>query len=94
MNKEIHISQESPHGWWIAALIERFEYYDEDQNDPERECLANRNLTLIKANEREEAYSKALEAGTASNGIECVNKDGEKGIWIFEGIETLLPIYD
>jgi len=34
MKKMIPYSNRSPYGWWIAAYVLRFEYYDEDKKIP------------------------------------------------------------
>jgi hypothetical protein len=95
MGKHVPNRNRSPHGWWVATLIERFEYYDEDKPNQRRRCTANENVVLIKARGREQAYKKALAEGQAVNGIEAVNLDTRrKGIWVFEGISSLLPVYD
>lgn len=95
MSKRIPTRNSSPHGWWIATLIERFEYYGEDKSNPRRRCLAYENVVLIKARGREQAYKKALVQGRAGQDTECVNLDtGRKGLWVFEGISSLLPVHD
>lgn len=93
-SKAIPSKNKSPYGWWIASLVERFEYYDEDKNNLNRRCLAWVNTILIQAHDREEAYRKALEYGSYSEGSEAWDDTGRKGCWRFEGIATLLPIYD
>jgi hypothetical protein len=83
------------HGWWIATYIERFEYYDEDTSNLNRRCLAWENTILIKARTREEAWRKALAEGRLSEGSEAWDGEtGRKGAWHFEGLTSLLPIYD
>ena len=82
-------------GWWIASLIERFEHYDEDKANLNRRCLAYENTILIKAPNREVAYRKAVVQGRLSNGIEGWNSSsGRKGAWRFEGLTSLLPVYE
>jgi hypothetical protein len=85
----------SPHGWWIASYIERFEYYDEDRRNLRRRCLAWENTILVKARNREEAWRKAMAQGRLSDGSEAYEaKTRRKGAWRFEGLTSLLPIYD
>ncbi len=86
----------SPFGWWIASYIERFEYYDENKNNPARKCLAWENTVLVRARTREQAYRKAVALGRLSNGNEFWDSTNpkRKGAWHFEGLTVLLPIYD
>lgn len=86
----------SPYGWWVATLVERFEYDHEDKNNPRRRCRAWTNTVIFKAEDREEAYSKAIEYGELTKTDKCDWSDdkGRKGKWIFEGLSSLLPIYD
>lgn len=84
----------SPHGWWIGAYIERFEFNDEDRTNPKRRCLAHENTVLLQAKDRDEAYRKLIELGSGET-PECMDvSTGKKGFWRFEGPTLLLPIYD
>src|SRR4051812_14682412 len=85
----------SPHGWWLASYVERLEYYDEDASKPDRRCLAWENTILIKAADREQAYRKAVAMGRLVDGSEAWDAStGRKGCWRYEGLTSLLPIYD
>ena len=85
----------SPHGWWIASYLERFEYEDEDRSSPDRRCLAWENTILVQARTREQAWRKAMAFGRLGEGSQGWNaKTGRKGAWHFEGLTSLLPIYD
>ena len=86
----------SPHGWWVATLIERFEYDHEDKNNPRRRCQAWVNTVIFKAIDREQAFDKANKYGELgkSNKSDWSDEKGRKGKWIFEGISSLLPIYE
>jgi hypothetical protein len=95
MSKRIPTCNRSPHGWWVATLVVRFEYYGEDKSNPRRRCGADENVVLIKARGREQAYKKAVAEGRVGHGIEGINTDTRrKGIWVFEGVSSLLPVYD
>jgi hypothetical protein len=83
----------SPYGWWLATCLERFEFYDEDKSNSNRRCIAWENTILIKAKDREEAYGKAVENGKLSDGSEA-DFNGRKGTWVFEGLTSLIPIYE
>ncbi|MGB5620556.1 MAG: DUF4288 domain-containing protein [Desulfobacterales bacterium] len=83
----------SPHGWWFATCLERFEYFDENRSNSNRRCIAWENPILLKANDRNEDYKKAIEKGKLSEGSES-EINGRKGTWIFEGLTSLIPIYE
>ena len=85
----------SPHGWWIASYLERFEYHGENRRNAGRRCLAWENTILVRARDREAAWRKALAWGRLSDGNEASNiRTGRKGVWRFEGLTSLLPLYD
>ena len=87
--------QRSPSGWWVAILIERFEFYDEDKKNPRRRCLVYENTVLLKACDAEVAYRKAVRLGKLSESCECIDeKSRRKGKWKFEGLSDLLPVYE
>jgi hypothetical protein len=95
MRKKIPIRNQSPVGWWIASYIERFEFYDEDTANSNRRCLAWENTLLIRARNREEAYRKAVRLGRLADGSEASDAGtGRKGAWRFEGLTSLLPVYE
>jgi hypothetical protein len=93
--REIPFRNRNQYGWWIASYLERFEYYDEDRRNLNRRCLAWENTILIKAGDREEAWRKAVAHGRVGQGPEARDVDtGRKGSWHFEGLTSLLPVYD
>jgi hypothetical protein len=91
---KIPFRNHSPYGWWIAAYVERFEYDDEDSKNLNRRCFAWENTIVLKARDREAAYTKAMKVGRRSNGSRAWNGDGRKGQWKFEGLTLLLPLYE
>ena len=95
MRRRIPHRNRSPSGWWIASYIERYEYHDELKRNPNRRCLAWENTILLKAPDREAAYRKALATGRLCEGTESRDeRTGRRGTWRFEGLTSLLPIYD
>ena len=87
----------SPIGWYVASLLHRFEWCDEDKSNLNRRCLAWENQILIKADNPEEAYAKAIEHGKSheeSGQMWESDNEERKGRWRFEGLRSLLPIYD
>ena len=96
MGQNIPDRNKSPYGWWVATVIERFQFDDEDLENMRRRCRAFSNVVLLKADDREQAYKKAIEYGQL--GIEdkshWSNDKGRKGRWIVEGLSSLMPIYE
>lgn len=86
----------SPVGWYVASVLMRLEWNDEDKSNLNRRCLAWQNQILIRANNPEEAYAKAVEQGKLHEEGECWKVDNEaiKGKWHFEGLTSLLAVYD
>ena len=85
----------SPVDWYVARILVRFEYYDENKSNLNRRCKAWENQILIKATSPEEAYEKALDHGKLHEEGEAWDENtGRKGSWQFEGLTSLLPIYD
>lgn len=83
----------SPVGWYVASVLLRFEFYDEDKTKLNRRCRAWVNEILIKAKTPEQAYKRALFWGKLGEG-EDLTDEGRKGKWIFECLISLLPIYE
>jgi Domain of unknown function (DUF4288) len=93
VSSKIPYRNKSPHGWWIASYIERFEFDDEDAANLQRRCLAWENTILIQAKNRDEAYRKAMTRGRRSEGSPA-QINSRSGRWRFEGLISLLPIYE
>jgi hypothetical protein len=86
----------SPFGWWVASYIERFEWKSEDRTKLKRRCLAWENTVLIKAKDREVAYQKArsIRKTYSPEWRNYGNHPGRPGRWVFEGLTSLLAIYE
>lgn len=92
--KSVPYWNRSHSGWWWASYLVRFEYYDEKRKNLSRRCLAWENTILIKASTREQAFRKAVRQGKLMEGMEAWDEgSGRKGAWLFEGLTSLLPIY-
>lgn len=86
----------SPVNWYLAEILLRAEWCDEDKRNPNRRCKVWENTVLIKASSPKEAYTKAMKLGkehAKGDFWEEGNKD-RKGQWHFEGLTSLLAIYD
>jgi len=96
MAKPVPWKNKSPTGWWVATMIERFEFEDEDTSNPRRRCRAWSNVVILKAHDRHHAYRKAMRYG--ESGEEAFNSTGgppgRKVKLIFEGLSSLVPVYE
>ncbi len=86
----------SPVGLYVARILIRFEFYDEDKNNVNRHCQAHENEILVKADTQKEAYKKALQFVklAKSEGYTTDGKNKRKGKWLFEGLTSLVAIYN
>jgi hypothetical protein len=95
MGKDIPYRNKTPYGWWVASYIERQEWLDSSPTSDRSRCIAWENTIILQAPDREAAYQKAIDIGSLSNGTTFQNEDGTRnGRWVFEGLTSLLPIYD
>ncbi len=96
MRGKIPSRNKSPTGWWVATIIERFEFDDEDKSNLRRRCQAWSNVVVLKARNRNHAYQKAMRYGRlGKDGSDCVDtRTRRKGRWVFEGLASLVPVYD
>ena len=74
--------------WYIAGLIEVFEYNNSDR------ISACENYYLIEANSLKLAKNKAFKIGKSIDSVECSDEKGKKGYLRFYGISSITPIYD
>ena len=97
MVDEIPRRNRSPHGWWIASYLLRA-VWDDEPSPPNsrRRCLAWENTVIIQAPDREAAYAKALllAAENAVGDFHDEARRSRKGRFVFEGLTSLMPIYD
>lgn len=92
--KKVPDRNRSPTGWWIASFIERAVWDGASRSPEASRCTAWENTVIFKAKDREAAYKKAVLLGS-SNKLEFSDPAGKKaGRWVFEGLTSLLPIYD
>ena len=73
--------------WFLAELIQQFEYANEDKRD------VWVNTILVRANSPEEAYEKALKFGEAYNET-YINTDNVEVTVTFRGLRDLYLIYE
>ena len=84
----------SPYGWWIASYILRAAWDDEPNPNPNSRCVAWVNTIILQAPDREAAYAKAIALGSQSSTEFEDPQRTRKGRWVFEGLSSLLPIYE
>jgi hypothetical protein len=73
--------------WWLADLIVEFTFEGEVGN------LVHYNLTLVRADSAEEAYSKSLRLGVEHEST-YTNSDGKLVTVRFRGLRDPYVIYD
>jgi len=93
MEKKIPHRNISSYGWWLVSYIERAAWDDTPNPSPNSRCLAWENTIIIKAPNREAAYKKAIKLAKISSEFSDA-KGNRTGHWVFEGLTSLLPIYD
>ena len=87
----------SPYGWWVASYLERFEYKDARPTNTRSKCLAWENTILVRGKTRDVAYRKALafaKSGRTGRWSRFGDPPGRLGRWVFEGLTSLLAIYE
>lgn len=85
----------SPVDWYVGSYLIRFiEVEDENNADEESEFLSWENTVIVKANSLEEAYTKVEEIGKEHDSPYKGGKEGVRVNWIYEGVTSLLPIYE
>ena len=94
MTSRIPYRNKSPFGWWVASYLERLEWSHEDRRNPKRRCLAWENTVLVQAPTRQSAWKKTIALGRLSSGTAVHDDKGRKGVWRFEGLTELLPVYE
>ncbi|MCE5228886.1 DUF4288 domain-containing protein [bacterium] len=96
MGKKVPCRNKSPFGWWVASILVRFEIEGEDAANLNRHAEAWENTIIIKAKDRNGAYRKAVAAGKLqqSKGWDLHTDNGCKARSVFDGITSLLPIYE
>ena len=91
---KIHDTYESPYGWYIVSIIERFERLNEDKSNANRRCTAWENTLIVQADNIMHAYDKVVKDQKEAHSKDICELDGHKGGWIFEGVTDILPIYE
>lgn len=87
-------NQDESTGWYVAILVERYQYDGEDQTDTNRLCSAEERMILVQADDKHSAYEKAMIIGEADHDTVGLADDGRSGKWKFMGLAELLPVYD
>lgn len=86
---------QSLYGWWIASYLERASWDDEPSPGEDEPCLAWENTVIVKAVDREEAFAKVARLASDDGAtFEDATQPSRRGRWVFEGLTSLLPIYE
>jgi uncharacterized protein DUF4288 len=94
MTEKIPFRNHSPYGWWIATYVLRDQWDDNPNPSPKSRCTAWENTIILQAADREAAYEKAVKLASGA-ATEFGNQKGDRtGRWVFEGLMSLLPIYE
>lgn len=94
MGKRIPSKNTSPTGWWVATIVERFEVEGQDTAHARRRCRAWSNVVLLKARDRHHAYRKAMRYGRGGEKTWPDFQGPDRCRPIFEGLASLIPVYD
>ena len=85
----------SPVGWYVATYVLRFVELAQERNEElAKRFLTRENTILVSAADIDVAYDKAVEFALAETEP---YKGGAAGVdvqWIFEGIVSLVPVYE
>lgn len=85
----------SPVGWYVASYLLRFIELKDDFNcDLEHRFTAWENTIIVKAKSIEEAYDKTIAIARAETDPYLGGVDGVAVQWVFEGVTTIVPIYE
>jgi hypothetical protein len=84
----------SPSGWWIASYIERAVWDDSSGSGDSSRCTAWESTIILEAKNRDSAYTKAVRLGSSNKSTFSDDASKRAGRWVFEGLTSLLPIYD
>ena len=83
----------SPSDCYIASYIQRFRFIGQDDTNTNKRCDAWENTILIRASDPDQAYKKAV-IEAKLNCKPYTNSLGKRVQFTFEGLTSLLPIYD
>lgn len=85
----------SPVGWYVVSYLLRFIELDrKDIDDPEAKFLSWENTVLLRANDLDEAYDKAVQIGNTCARPYKGGPEGADVRWQFEGVTEVLPVYE
>ncbi len=89
------INNISPVGWYLVSYLLRFtDRRDKDNDNDEKRFLSWENTILVKADDTDHAYDKAMKIALQAT---KPYRGGPKGVpvqWKLVGITDVLPIYE
>jgi hypothetical protein len=84
----------SPTGWWVASYIERAVWDHGSQPSDSSRCKAWENTILIRAKNGDAAYKKAVRLASSNKSTFSDSMGKKIGRWKFEGLTSLIPLYE
>ena len=85
----------SPVGWYVGSYILRFiELEQQSNDDDEKKFLSWENTILVQASDLDDAYDKIEKEALENTEPYRGGKEGIPVQWVYEGITSILPIYD
>lgn len=82
----------SPVGWYVASYLLRFTELD-DVESPMKRYTAWENTILVRADDPDEAHEKAVMFAEL-NCEPYVNIEGKRVRFVFEGLTSLVAVYE
>lgn len=90
-----HPADISPVGWYVGSYQLRFVELDEPGNDnDDAGFLVWENTIIVRARNLDEAFQKVEENGRLGTKPYRGGPDAVPVQWVYEGITSLLPIYE
>lgn len=91
----MHDKNISPVDWYVGSYLIRFVELDEEGNeDLEKKFLTWENTIIVRATDLDEAYDKVVKVAEEGTAPYKGGPDGVPVQWVFEGVTSLLPIYE
>ena len=92
---KVPVRNQSPYGWWVASYVMRAVWDDNPNPSPRSRCRAWENTIVLRAEDREEAYVKAMQLAQDNCSVSFTEEGSDAtGHWVLDGLTDLLPIYD
>jgi hypothetical protein len=84
---------DSPTGWYLVSVVERFQPVLEGRQSSTSRAEVWENYHLIRAGSASQAYDKSIALYRGKRFYTTDRKENE-GYWVVEGVSELLPVYE